>query len=51
MTYNEHMLAVALMSARAEKAQMRRMSRRASARRQQRAISRAQASRSQADWQ
>jgi len=40
MTYNEHMLAVALMSARSEKAMMRRMSRRASERRSQRAIAR-----------
>ena len=40
MTFNEHMLAVALMSARAEKAQMRRMSRKASIRRSLRAIKR-----------
>jgi hypothetical protein len=43
VTYNEFVMAQALSTARAEKAMMRRMSRRASQRRSLRAISRIQA--------
>ena len=48
MTYNDFLMAHVVASARAEKAIMRRMSRRASIRRQQRAVSRTKAKDNQA---
>lgn len=49
MSNHDHLMAMMLMTARGEKAQMRRMSRRASVRRCNRAVSREQAKRLQAE--